>query len=219
MQCRLPLKGMIMTSTQLISEYLRPSAFSELAIPTITALKLQRMYETGEVMNMLFWGMPGTGKTSAAKIFERGNYDVLILNGSKENGIKEVRNTIERYASTVSFYNQPKILIIDEADYLSDSAQAALRNLVETVSDNCRFILTANHPDKLSRAIRSRFFPINFNLTNDQIPEISARVSKIIEKRLKERTLPLPLCKIEEIVEASMPDLREVANRLQFELA
>lgn len=208
-----------MSNTILISEVLRPTSFSELAIPLENASKLQRMYETGEVMNMLFWGMPGTGKTSAAKIFERGNYDVLMLNGSKENGIKEVRNTIERFASTVSLYGTPKILVIDEADYLSDNAQAALRNLVETVSCNCRFILTANHPDKLSRAIRSRFFPINFNLTNDQIPEISARVSKTIEQRLKERTLPLPLSRIEEIVETSMPDLREVANKLQFELA
>jgi len=207
-----------MPNTTLISEVLRPTTFSELAIPLETSAKLQRMFDSGEVMNMLFWGMPGTGKTSAAKVFELGNYDVLILNGSKENGIKEVRNTIERFACTVSLYDKPKILIIDEADYLSDNAQAALRNLVETVSSNCRFILTANHPDKLSRAIRSRFFPINFNLTNSQIPEVRERVSRTIEERLKERSLPLPLSTIEEIVEVSMPDLREVANKLQFEL-
>lgn len=206
-----------MTNTQLISEVLRPTSFSELAIPLEVASKLQQMFDSGEVMNMLFWGMPGTGKTSAAMIFERGDYDVLMLNGSKENGIKEVRNTIERFASTISLYDKPKILIIDEADFLSDSAQAALRNLVEIVSSNCRFILTANHPDKLSRAIRSRFFPINFNLMNDQIPEVSERVSRTIENRLKAFHAPVALSRIQQIVEESMPDLREVANKLQFE--
>lgn len=206
-----------MTNTTLISELLRPTTFADLAIPVETSKKLQRMFDSGEVMNMLFWGMPGTGKTSAAKIFELGNYDVLMLNGSKENGIKEVRNTIERFATAVSLYDRPKILIIDEAEFLSENAQAALRNLVETVSSNCRFVLTVNHPEKLSRAIRSRFFPINFNLTNDQIPEVCERVSTAIEKRLAEHNLHFDLSSIKKIVVESMPDFRIVANRLQFE--
>ena len=146
------------------------------------------MFDSESPDNMLLSGPPGTGKTSTAKIFteQRGFYGVLLVDGSNETGIENIRNVIEGFASTYAFTPSIKISVIDDADYLSKPAQASLRGLIERSSAHCRFILIVNDVTKIDPAVRSRLLCINFAISKADTPAILNRMQKRIRQILVE---------------------------------
>lgn len=204
---------------ELISEYLRPKNFDEIALPSQLKDKLKKMYELKEVMNMLLYGKPGTGKTTVAKIFvDSEMFDAIALNGSIDTSIDDIRNKVQNFATSYSMFDAHKICFIDEADYLSKNAQAGLRNLIEATSKNCRFIFTANDISKIHPALCSRLLPINFDLTSSQTTEaMNLYIKKTIEK-LKIQNEKIDESRVKRLIEIYYPDYRAIANHIEFEL-
>ena len=147
-------------NTKLLSELLRPQQLGDLTLPQRDIERLEHMVHSGTIMNMIFYGRPGLGKTSAARaiiaeLVNNADADCYELNGSSGNGAAEVRK-VQDYARSGSLNSGIKLCFIDEADFLSLQAQASLRYIVEKSSKRCRFIFTANDASRFSEAIRSR---------------------------------------------------------------
>lgn len=205
---------------QLISEYLRPKSFQEMMLPNQLKIRLQKMIDEQNVMNMTFHGKPGSGKTSAAKIIcDDEKFDVLKINGSLLTGIDIVRNKIQNFAYSMSLMNQKKIVFIDEADYMSKNAQASMRGLIEETSINCRYIFTANELSKIHNALCSRLIPICFDLTSAQTESALAEYVKVTLEKLKQRAQTIDAQRVEIIIRHYYPDHRCIANHLEFEFS
>ena len=138
------------------TEKYRPNKLSEYVGNDHLKEKVQQFLETGEVPHLLFFGKAGTGKTTLAKLIVNSiDCDHIIINASDENNVDTVRNKVKGFASSMGF-KKWKIVILDEFDYMTPNAQAILRNLMETFSQHCRFILTCNYVEKVISPIRSR---------------------------------------------------------------
>lgn len=204
--------------SKLISEILRPASFEELVLSDEIRTRLVKMQETGNVLNMLFHGKPGSGKTSAAKIFtDCEQFEVITINGSLETKIDDVRGTIMNFCSSVSLFGKQKIVFIDESDYLSKNAQAGLRKVIEDSSDNCRFIFTANEIKKMHPALCSRLLLVNFDMSASQIMKSLDSYKQRVVSRLTERYVDIDVLKVGRIVDMNFPDYRSIANHLEFE--
>lgn len=202
----------------LLNERLRPQTMEELNLPDRIIRQLQKMEEGGFPMNMIFYGQPGIGKTSAARMLIR-NSDVLELNGSHNDGDKTMVNKILSFCSTMSMIDKPKVIFVDEADYMPKVVQDALRNPIEVFSRNARFILTANDYKKLTPALRSRCLGLCFDVPVVDRPEVIARLVTRYESRLSALGLQVDPVRLREIVGIYFPDLRAVANNIEFEFA
>jgi replication factor C subunit 3/5 len=204
----------------LFSELLRPLQLGDLTLPQRDIDRLQRMLDEGTIMNMLFYGSPGLGKTSAANILiKNGNFSKMEINGSSETGIDFVRTKIEGFAYSGSVMLRPKICFIDEADYLSKNAQAALRRVIEKSSRNCRFLLSANDIDKMVPAIRSRLKEICFDVGFADRVQVQARLIERYKAKLVELGVKHDDKRLIEIIGIYYPDLRAIANQIEFEFS
>jgi replication factor C small subunit len=163
----------------------------------------------GDVPHLLFYGTAGTGKTTLAKIIASSvDADVMYINASDENSVDAVRDKIKRYASTVGF-RRWKIIILDEADYLTPNAQAALRNLMETYSKTTRFILTCNYVEKIIDPIQSRCQ--TFAITPPNKTDVAKRLVQVLE----ENEVRFDIKDVAAIINASYPDIRRAINAAQ----
>jgi replication factor C small subunit len=164
------------------------------------------------IPHLLLSGAAGIGKTTLAKILihELGieDYDVLEINASRTNSVDDVRDKITNFVSMIPF-GPFKVVLLDEADYLSPNAQAALRGVMEEYHSTARFILTCNYPNRIIPAIHSRCQ--GFHVERTDLTEFTARVATI----LVDENVDFDLETLDLYVKVAYPDLRKCINLVQ----
>ena len=175
--------------------------------------QVKQWIREGTIPHLLFSGAAGIGKTTLAKILinalDIDTYDVLEINASRENNVDNVRNNITNFVSTMPF-GTFKIVLLDEADYLSPNAQAALRGVMEEYAQTARFILTCNYPHKIIPALHSRCQ--GFHIEKVDHTEFTARAATVLVTEGVEFDLDV----LDSYVKATYPDLRKCLNLLQM---
>jgi DNA polymerase III delta prime subunit len=170
----------------------------------------QQYIDTNDVPHLLLYGDAGSGKTTLAKIvantIAKDNY--IYINASDENSVDTVRDKIKQFASSIGFGGL-KLIILDECDYMTPNAQAALRNVIETFSKTTRFILTCNYVDKIIDPIQSRCQIFNI------VPPSKKEVASHLVKILDDENVKYEKDSLVTIINQSYPDIRRVINTTQ----
>lgn len=172
--------------------------------------KVKGYIESGDIPHLLFFGKAGTGKTTLAKLIVKNiECDVMIINASDENNVDTVRNKVKNFASGVGF-KPYKVIILDEFDYMTPNAQALLRNLMETFSKHCRFILTCNYIEKIILPIQSRCQ--SFQIVPPTKKDVAVQIASI----LKKEDIQFNPTDLVPIVDGYYPDIRKIINTTQL---
>ena len=175
--------------------------------------QVQQWIKDGTIPHLLFSGNAGIGKTTLAKILlnqlEVNELDVLEINASRTNSVEDVRDKIVNFVQMIPF-GAFKVVLLDEADYLSPNAQAALRGVMEEYHTTSRFILTCNYPNRIIPALHSRCQ--GFHIERIDQTEFTARVAEIL---INEEITP-DIDTLDTYVKATYPDLRKCINMVQM---
>ena len=169
--------------------------------------------DSKSIPHLLFSGAPGVGKTTLAKILikqlEIDDFDVLEINASRENSIDTIRDKITGFVQTMPF-GDFKVVLLDEADYISPNGQAALRGVMETYHASARFILTCNYPNRVIPALHSRCQ--GFHIEKVDKTEFTARIATV----LVAENVELDIETLDTYVRSTYPDLRKCLNLCQM---
>jgi replication factor C small subunit len=175
-------------------------------------LSILKMIAAQSIPNLLLSGVQGSGKTTLAlmliKELELEETDVLIINASDENSVDVIRDKLKNFVSTFAMGDY-KVVLLEEADYITLNGQAVMRRMMEEFTDSVRFILTCNYEHKIMPAIRSRCQHYRFKAFDKD--EIAERVVTILATEQVKFTLDL----IDKYVSAGYPDIRKIINLLQ----
>jgi len=175
--------------------------------------QVQSWIDTDTIPHLLFSGAAGVGKTTLAKILINqlniDEYDVLEVNASRETGVSNIRERITNFVATMPFGNF-KVVLLDEADYLSANAQAAMRGVMETYASSARFIFTCNYPNRIIPALHSRCQ--GFHIEKVDQTEFTARIAEV----LLTENINFEIDTLDSYVKATYPDLRKCLNMCQM---
>jgi len=190
-------------------EKYRPTTLENYVGNEIIKSKIEDYLKQGSIQNLLLHGVAGTGKTTLAKLLVKNiDCDFLYINASDERGIDTIREKIQPFALSMGF-NDVKIVILDEADYLTPQAQATLRHTIEACSATTRFILTCNYLERIISPLQSRCQ--SFEITPPSKREVSDKCQEILTK---EQTL-FSDNNIDDVINTHYPDIRKIINTLQ----
>ena len=197
-------------------ERYRPQTVEECILPERLKATFQEYVNQKEIPNLLLTGGAGVGKTTIAKAMcNETGCDYMILNGSDENGVDTIRVKIKNYASSMSFTGGRKVVILDEADYLTPNAQAILRNAIEEFAVNCSFIFTCNFKSRIIEPLHSRCAVIDFRLVNGEKAKMASAFFKRITHILDTEKVEYDEKVIAELIKKHFPDFRRAINELQ----
>jgi len=198
-------------------EKYRPQKIDDCVLPESLKDTFKQYIAQGELPHFLLSGTAGVGKTTVAKaLCNEIGAEYIMINGSEESGIDTLRTKIKGFASTVSLTDSPKIVIIDEADYLqANSTQPALRSFIEEFSANCRFIFTCNFKNRILEAIHSRCACIDFKIDNKDKQVLLGLFFKRATQILKQENVDFDQKVVAELITKHFPDYRRVLNELQ----
>lgn len=205
-----------MTESFLWTEKFRPKTISDCILPDRLKKPFQEYVNNKEIPNLMLTGTAGVGKTTVARAMcDEIGINHLYINASENRGIDVLRTTIRNYASTVSLTGGKKVIILDEADYMTPDAQAAMRGAIEEFAANCTFIFTCNFKSKLIDAIHSRCSVIDFALRNDEKAKMASQLMKRMEYILTQENVTYDKAVLAKIIEKYFPDYRRTLNELQ----
>ena len=197
-------------------EEFRPSTVDDLVLPQSIKNTFREIIGGDKIPNLILSGSAGTGKTSAAIVLcKELNCDYIIVNGSDEGRLIEtLRNKLTQYCSSVSMSGGRKVVIIDEADYMTpDSVQPAMRGFIEKFSSNCSFIFTCNFKNRIIEPIHSRCAVIDYSASDQQ--QMCADFMDRCNSILKEEGIESDPKVVAELIMKHFPDFRRVLNELQ----
>lgn len=205
-----------MSGEYLWVEKFRPKTVSDCILPDRIKKVFQNYVDTANIPNLMLTGSAGVGKTTVAMAMcEEIGLNYMFINSSEERGIDMLRTKIRGYASTISLTGGRKVIILDEADYLTPDAQAALRGAVEEYSENCSFIFTCNFKSRLLDALHSRCSVIDFSLKADEKPRMASQLFQRLSTILINQKVEYDKQVLIKIVEKFFPDYRRTLNELQ----
>ena len=196
-------------------EAYRPHKIEDCILPDAMKATFQEFVNKKEIPNLLLCGTAGVGKTTVARAMcDEISCDYIIINGSDENGVDTIRVKIKNYASAMSLAGGRKVIIIDEADYLTHNAQAILRASIEEFSTNCSFIFTCNFKNRIIDPIHSRCTVIDFK-ANGSKAKMATSFFKRVENILTQEGVTYDKQVVAAVITKHFPDNRRILNELQ----
>jgi replication factor C subunit 3/5 len=201
-------------------EKYRPTHFDDIVLDPINRKLFRNILDKGYFPNLLFYGPPGTGKTTTiinlineyqTKYYGKSKGTVIHLNASDERGIDIIRNQINQFVKSKNLFEIGfKFVILDEVDYMTKTAQQALKTLLQTCTNNVRFCLICNYISKIDESLRHEFICIRFN----QLP--NKEIHQFIETIAKSENLAIPSSALNAIQTTYQSDIRSMINFLQL---
>ena len=198
------------SENSLLVEKYRPSKLENYVGNETIKKSISKYLEQNDIQNLIFYGPAGTGKTTLAKIIIKNlDCDHLYINASDERGIETIRDKVQGFASVASF-KPLKVVILDEADFLTIQAQASLRNIIETFSRTTRFIMTCNFVERIIDPLQSRCQVLKI------IPPTKKDVAKHLNWILQQESIEHDINDLVPLVNQYYPDLRKCINTIQL---
>ena len=198
-----------MENSLLVEKY-RPSKLKNYVGNENIKKSISKYLEQNDILNLIFYGPAGTGKTTLAKLCVQNlDCDHLYINASDERGIETIRDKVQSFASVASF-KPLKVVILDEADFLTIQAQASLRNIIETFSRTTRFIMTCNFVERIIDPLQSRCQVLKI------VPPTKKDVAKHLHWICNEESITHELNDLVPLVNQYYPDLRKCINTIQL---
>ena len=198
------------TENSLLVEKYRPIKLENYVGNANIKKSISNYLEQNDIQNLIFYGPAGTGKTTLAKLIVKNlDCDHIYINASDERGIETIRDKVSGFASVASF-KSIKVVILDEADFLTIQAQASLRNIIETFSRTTRFILTCNYIERIIDPLQSRCQVLKI------VPPTKKDVAKHLSWICNEESITHEVNDLVPLVNQYYPDLRKCINTIQL---